>query len=213
MGVLFDCDGVLVKSERLVCEIEVELLGRWGWELTAEDARRLFKGKPFAAIAAAVADRLGDRLPADWMYHWAMETANGFRKRLQEVEGVRAVIEKVVGAGLPTCVASQSPQPRAELSLGVCDLERYFEGRVFTSSLVQRPKPAPDLFLFAAEKIGVEPAQCTVSEDSPSGVVAARAANMRVLGYAADEDAARLQEAGAEVFSSMAEVPALLGLT
>ena len=212
MGVIFDCDGVLVASERLVCRIEAKLLGRWGWQATAEELRERFKGKAFLRLAQEVRREVGEGLPEDWMYQWAMETANGFRRELQEIPGVRAVIEAVVAAGCPTCVASQSPQARAELSLGVCDLERYFAGRVYTSSMVARPKPAPDLFLFAAEQLGLAPASCTVIEDSPSGVRGAVAAGMRVLGYAADEDAGRLAEAGAEVFYDMAEVPALLGL-
>lgn len=203
---------MLVQSERLVCEIEQVLLAGWGWELSTDEIRAQFKGKPFAKISQIVAERVGDRLPRDWMYHWAMATANGFRKRLKTVPGVRALIEAVRAQPLPCCVASQSPLARVELSLGVCDLERYFEGRVFTASMVRRPKPAPDLFLYAAAQLGVESKTCTVIEDSPSGVEGARAAGMRVLGYAADEDPERLAAAGAEVFFNMDEAPRLLGL-
>lgn len=210
MAIIFDCDGVLVQSERLVSDIERVLLARWGWELNAEEIRSHFKGKSFANIAEIVRKNVGDRLPNDWMYHWAMETANGFRKRLQLVPGVRELIEQVLSRELPCCVASQSPLARVELSIGVCDLERYFEGRVFSSSMVPRPKPAPDLFLFAAKQLGVQPEDCTVIEDSPSGVRAAVAAGMRVFGYAADEDQERLAEAGAEVFFEMSEVPRLM---
>ncbi len=209
---IFDCDGVLVSSERLVCRIEATLLSRWGWQVGEQELRRRFKGKSFLRIAEEVERQLGPALPADWMYQWAMETANGFRRHLSEVPGVRAVVEAVVASGRPTCVASQSPQARAELSLGVCDLERYFGGRVYTSSMVARPKPAPDLFLFAAAQLGVQAEQCVVIEDSPSGVRGAIAAGMRVLGYAADEDAAALESAGAEVFHDMTHAPHLLGL-
>lgn len=212
MGIIFDCDGVLVVSERLVCEIEQVLLAEWGWEQTTEQLRSRFKGKAFLDIAKVLQEELGERLPADWMYQWAMGTANGFRRHLKEVPGVRNVIEAVHAAGMPCSVASQSPSSRVELSLGVCDLERYFGGKVFTSSMVEHPKPAPDLFLLAAEKMGVQPEQCTVIEDSPSGVRGAKAAGMRVLGYAADEDRSRLEAAGAEIFVDMAEVPGLLGL-
>jgi len=116
----------------------------------------------------------------------------------------------VLEAGRSVCVASQSPSPRVRLSLGVCDLSRYFGGRVFTASQVARPKPAPDLFLYAAAQLGVAPERCTVIEDSPSGVRAAVAAGMRVFGYAADENAERLAAAGAATFYDMAELPSLI---
>jgi beta-phosphoglucomutase-like phosphatase (HAD superfamily) len=96
------------------------------------------------------------------------------------------------------------------LSLEVSGLAQYFGGRVFTASMVGRPKPAPDLFLYAAKQIGVDARSCVVIEDSPSGAAAAVAAGMDVLGYAADSDADRLAAAGAEVFREMGEVPELL---
>jgi HAD superfamily hydrolase (TIGR01509 family) len=211
-AVIFDCDGVLVDSERLVCQIESQLLTEWGWPMTPAEARATFKGRAFPAIAAMIEERLKGRLPEYWTYFWAMETANLFCEQLAEIPGVRAVIEAVVAANIPTCVASQSPMPRVKISLGACDLARYFKERVFTSSMVERPKPAPDLFLFAAKKLGVAPERCTVIEDSPSGVAAAKAANMQVFGYAADENAERLAAAGATLFQTMTELPQLLNL-
>jgi beta-phosphoglucomutase-like phosphatase (HAD superfamily) len=210
MAIIFDCDGVLVDSERLVCRIEAELLSAWGWACTPEELRTEFKGCAFPDMARIIERRLAGRLPVDWMYLWAMETANGFRVSLREVRGVRSVLELLSATRQPVCVASQSPLPRVRLSLGVCDLARYFGPHVFTASMVARPKPAPDLFLHAAAQLGVAPERCTVIEDSPSGVRAAVAAGMRVLGYAGDEDAARLAAAGAQAFSDMAELPQLI---
>jgi HAD superfamily hydrolase (TIGR01509 family) len=210
MAVIFDCDGVLVDSERLVSRLESALLTRWGWPLTAGQARAEFKGRAFPDIARQIEARLRERLPADWMYTWAMETASVFCDELREIGGVRSVIEQLIRAGRPLAVASQSPLPRVRLSLRVTNLARYFDGRVFTSSMVARPKPAPDLFLHAARALGVVPAACTVIEDSPSGVRAAVAAGMRVFGYAADEDRERLREAGALPFQTMVELGELL---
>lgn len=212
-AIIFDCDGVLVDSERLVCRVESELLTAWGWPLTPEQARAEFKSRAFPSIAASIEERLRGKLPPDWMYLWAMETAALFQRELREVAGVRPVLDASSRAGVPMCVASQSPPPRVKLSLGLTDLARYFDGRVFTSSMVAHPKPAPDLFLHAARALEVSPERCVVIEDSPSGARAAIAAGMRVLGYAADEDAARLEAAGARVFYEMAELPALLGET
>lgn len=209
-AIIFDCDGVLVDSERLVCRVESELLTGWGWPLTPEQARTEFKSRAFPDIAASIEERLQGKLPPDWMYLWAMETAALFQRELREITGVRAVVELLSRAQVPMCVASQSPPPRVKLSLAVTNFARYFEGRVFTSSMVARPKPAPDLFLHAAAALDVSPEQCIVIEDSPSGARAAIAAGMRVLGYAADEDAARLAGAGAEVFYEMAELQGLI---
>ena len=141
MAVLFDCDGVLVDSERLVCRVEAELLTRWGWPLSASEMRAQFQGHTFASLARRIEQQLGDKLPADWMYLWAMETAELVRAELREISGVRAVLEQLVGQGTPIGVASQSPLPRVRISLGVCDLGRYFGTRVFSSSMVARPKP------------------------------------------------------------------------
>jgi HAD superfamily hydrolase (TIGR01509 family) len=208
--IIFDCDGVLVDSERVVCRIEAELLTGWGWPRTPQQHRDEFKGCSFPDMARSIEQRLAGRLPSDWMYVWAMETANLFRAELREVRGVRALIEQLLEARRPVCVASQSPLPRVRFSLGVCDLSRYFGTCVFTASMVARPKPAPDLFLYAASQLGVAPERCTVIEDSPSGVRAAVAAGMRVFGYAADENAERLAAAGAVPFYDMAELPSLI---
>jgi HAD superfamily hydrolase (TIGR01509 family) len=209
-AIIFDCDGVLVDSERLVCRVESELLTGWGWPLTPEQSRAEFKSRAFPDIAASIEERLRGKLPPDWMYLWAMETAALFQRELREIAGVRPVLDALSRAQVPMCVASQSPPPRVKLSLGLTDLARYFEGRVFTSSMVARPKPAPDLFLHAAAALGVSPERCIVIEDSASGARAAVNAGMRVLGYAADEDAERLEAAGARVFYEMAELPALI---
>jgi len=210
MAVLFDCDGVLVDSERLVCRVEAELLTRWGWRLSASEVRAQFQGRSFRSIASSIEQTLAGSLPHDWMYHWAMETAELFRAELREVPGVRAVLEQLVGQGTPLGVASQSPLPRVRLSLGVCDLGRYFGTRVFSASMVTRPKPAPDLYLYAAAQLGEAPEHCLVIEDSATGVRAAVAAGMRVFGYAADADASALAAAWARPFTDMAELLELI---
>jgi HAD superfamily hydrolase (TIGR01509 family) len=210
MAVIFDCDGVLVDGERWVCQVEARLLSEWGWPMTADDARTEFKGRAFPSIARSIEERLGGCLPEHWTYLWAMETASHFQAELREIVGVRAILERLIERGSSLCVASQSPLPRVTLSLGICDLSRYFRGSIFTSSMVARPKPAPDLFLHAAARLGAAPAECTVIEDSPSGVRAARAANMRVLGFAADENAEGLAAEGATPFFDMAELSGLL---
>lgn len=211
MMVIFDCDGVLVESEAIVNRVERELLADWGWTLAESEVRSLFKGRVFADVARLIEQNVPRPLPDDWIYVLAMQTAREFGKHLREVPGVRAVIELCLGRGVPICVASQSSLPRVLLSLELCDLQRYFGERVFTASMVARPKPAPDLFLHAARALGVAAPLCVVIEDSPSGVAAAVAAGMTVFGFAADEDAGRLQAAGATTFTRMSELAELLG--
>src|SRR4051812_10255535 len=104
VSIIFDCDGVLVDSERLVCRIEAELLTAWGWPRTPQQHRDEFKGCSFPDMARSIEQRLAGRLPVDWMYLWAMETANLFRAELREVPGVRPVIECLLAAGRPVCV-------------------------------------------------------------------------------------------------------------
>jgi HAD superfamily hydrolase (TIGR01509 family) len=201
--VIFDCDGVLVDSEPLANRIEADYFTRLGAPMSAEEACAQFKGKTVEQVALALEARIGRDLSPEFGYEWAMATALGFVEELRPVPGVRELIEKVQTGGIATCVASQSPLPRVRLSLRVTGLEKYFGDNVFTAGMVANPKPAPDLFLFAAQRMGVSPAETIVIEDSPSGVQAARAAGMRVYGYAANESAAALESAGACVFFSM----------
>jgi HAD superfamily hydrolase (TIGR01509 family) len=209
-AVIFDCDGVLVASERLVNDIEARLLSGLGLTLSAEEARARCKGRTVAEIAAALESQLQQRLPAEWCYEWGIYTALGFVKGLQPVPGVRGVLDRLAGRGTPLCVASQAPLPRVALCLQITDLARYFEDRVVTAALVPRPKPFPDVFLFAAARMGVEPGRCAVIEDSASGVAAAAAAGMPVFGYAADEDPRALTMAGATIFDHMDQLSLLL---
>lgn len=201
--VIFDCDGVLVDSEMLVSRIEADYFTALGAPMTAQDVWAQFKGRTVEQVTEALEARIGRRLTPEFGYDLGMMTAFGLVEKLQPVPGVRELIESVQAAGIATCVASQSPLPRVRLSLRVTSLDKYFGGNVFTASMVASPKPAPDLFLFAAQRMGVLPADTIVIEDSPSGVIAARAAGMRVYGYAADESAAALESAGASVFFSM----------
>lgn len=201
--VIFDCDGVLVDSEPLVNRIEAAYFTGLGAPMTAQEAGAAFKGKTVEQVATALEERIGRTLSPEFGYEWGMTTALGLVRELEPVPGIKELIERVRSAGTAICVASQSPLPRVRLSLYLTGLDGYFAENVFTASMVENPKPAPDLFLFAARRMGASPERTIVIEDSPSGVLAARAAGMRVFGYAADENAGALQSAGATVFYAM----------
>lgn len=210
--VIFDCDGVLVDSERLVSRLEAGLISNLGLPIDEEQARVMFKSKTIAQTAQLIEQQLGRPLPAAWVYDWGFEVAALFERELKAVPGVMDVVQALAQANVPLCVASQSPAERIALSLNVTGLATYFRERMYSASMVKCPKPAPDLFLFAAAQMATDPSRCVVIEDSPSGVIGARAAGMDVFGYAGDEDAQALAAAGATVFNSMSELPPLLGL-
>ncbi|MFI5306532.1 MAG: HAD family hydrolase [Polyangiales bacterium] len=210
--VIFDCDGVLVDSERLVCRVESEHMSELGVALDPQATSALLMGKTLDQVLSSIEEKLGRALSPAWSYRLAMSVASAFVRELQPVPLVRQVLERLQRHAAPMCVASQSLLPRVRLSLRVTGLDAFFGERVYTASMVARPKPAPDLFLYAATQMGVEPSACAVIEDSPSGVTAARAAGMTVFGYAGSEEPAPLARAGARVFASMADLPELLGL-
>ena len=211
--VLFDCDGVLVDSERITVAVEARLLTSLGWPITPEEVVRRWMGRTGSAQVAEVAERLGPEAAERYDAESTAEVHRAFRTELTEVDGISSLVDHLEAAGVPTCVASSGTHTRMAATLGITGLRERFDGRIFSASEVGRGKPAPDLFLHAAARMGAAPAGCVVIEDSPYGVQAGVAAGMRVLGYGGGlVDADVLAGAGAEVFGHMSEVPALLGV-
>ncbi len=210
--VVFDCDGVLVDSEPIANRVMAEAVTALGWPLTTEDCIVRFKGHHFDTVIAAVEARLGRPVPEDWVANLRAATGAAFERELRPVPGVLKALDALAESGLAACVASQGPPEKMAVSLGATGLRAGFDGRIFSAYQVERGKPHPDLFLFAAQTMGVAPRACVVIEDSPLGVAAARAAGMNVLGFAPEGDGADLAAAGARRFRDMAELPGLLGL-
>lgn len=211
--VIFDCDGVLIDSEPVVNGVEAELLTALGFPLTPKEARGMFKEKTVGEVVTIVEEHIGRQVSHEWIYDWGMATALGLVHELRAVEGVRDIVETLVARQRAICVASQSPPARVALSLRLTGLDHFFDNRVYTASMVTNPKPAPDLFLYAAQRCGIPPSACVVIEDSPTGVAAAVAAGMLAFGFAEREDAHRLAAAGAtQVFHAMHELRPLLEL-
>jgi HAD superfamily hydrolase (TIGR01509 family) len=213
--VIFDCDGVLVDSEEISSAVLAQTLTGYGLPTTLVDARRDYEGLLLRDIDARARAKLGGPLPDDWIERFQAERSNVFRRELEPVAGAGEAVEAIRAAGVPVCVASQGMIEKTRLSLALTGLDRLFsDDALFSAWLVERGKPFPDLFLHAAETMGVQADRCAVVEDSVSGVTAAVAAGMRVIGYAADGDghAGALRDVGAEVVGSMGDVPAVLGL-
>ena len=206
--VIFDCDGVLVDSERLTHQVVVDMLAEHGVALGFDEAVDRFIGMSMANGLVQLKALLGGELPADFLPEMGRRTRAAFRAGLTAVPGVEAVLD---GLQRPFCVASNGNHAKVNFTLGHTGLLPRFTGRIFTADDVAHPKPAPDLFLLAARTLGALPAHTTVVEDTPTGVAAARAAGMRVIGFAAMTPAPRLQAAGADAIAQdMATVAALL---
>ncbi|OGI68652.1 MAG: haloacid dehalogenase [Candidatus Muproteobacteria bacterium RBG_16_60_9] len=208
--VIFDCDGVLVDSERLAIKIDIAVLARLGWPLTEAEVIERFVGVSDAHFRRAIESHLGRALPDDWDAEFHPLYRNAFMKELRPVEGIVDALDRI---SLPTCVASSGAHEKMRFTLGLTGLYDKFHGRIFSATEVPQGKPAPDLFLYAAERMGVSPGACAVVEDSATGVAAARAAGMSVFAYAGGvTPAAKLAGPRTIVFEHMSELPDLLDL-
>jgi HAD superfamily hydrolase (TIGR01509 family) len=212
--VIFDCDGVLIDSERLAVKVDVQVLHELGWPLTEAEVIERFVGRSDRDAQTAIEDHLGRRLPPGWDEQFKPLYEEAFAAKLTPVDGVVQALDQIM---LPTCVASSGTHDHLRYTLGLTDLYARFEGRIFSAEDVANGKPAPDLFLHAAERMATEPVGCVVVEDSRPGVEAARAAGMRVLAYAGGlSAAAALDGPDTIVFADMRDLPNLidqLGLT
>ncbi|GGT46619.1 HAD family hydrolase [Streptomyces chromofuscus] len=209
--VIFDNDGVLVDSEPISNRHLAAYLTELGHPTTYEDSIRDYMGSAMHRIHEVILERSGQRLPEDFddVFHARVFTA--FERELTAVSGAGEVLEKLAAEGVPYCVASSGSHERIRVGHRATGLDRWFDDeRIFSSQDVGRGKPAPDLFLYAAERMGVAPERCVVVEDSPLGVRAAVAAGMDVYGFTAMTPPAKL--AGAKgLFSEMGELLGLLG--
>jgi len=210
--VIFDCDGVLVDSESIANRIMAEAITATGIAMTYEECRARFVGGTLQRVIDTVEAWRGKPLPPGWREDFEARRNEAFRSELKPVRGVAGVLEAVRASGTPFCVASSGSPDKMKLTLGLTGLQGYFDGRVFSATMVARGKPAPDLFLYAAERMGRPPADCTVVEDSLMGVTAGVAAGMRVLAYTVESDAEALEAAGGLPFDDMAALPGLLGI-
>ncbi|ELP66688.1 HAD family hydrolase [Streptomyces turgidiscabies] len=208
--VIFDNDGVLVDSEAISNTLLAAYLTELGHPTSYEDSLRDYMGSAMHRVHDLVEERSGRRLPDDFDDVFHSRVFGAFERELQPVAGVVDVLEKLAADGVPYCVASSGSHERIRVGHRTTGLDRWFDARrVFSAEDVGRGKPAPDLFLHAAERMGVAADRCVVVEDSPLGVRAAVAAGMDVLGFTAMTPAERLVGA-TQLFGSMGELADLL---
>jgi HAD superfamily hydrolase (TIGR01509 family) len=207
--VIFDCDGVLIDSERLAVRTEAAILSALGWPLTEADIVERFVGRSAAYMHREIEQQLGRSV--DWEAEFESRYRDVFERELVPVPGVMEVLAQLEQSGTLMCVASSGSHEKMAFTLGLTGLLDRFEGRIFSADEVENGKPAPDVFLHAAEKMGVPPDRCAVVEDSVSGVTAALAAQMAVFAFAGGVTAASsLSLESAVVFDDMRGLPGLL---
>lgn len=230
MLVIFDCDGVLVDSEILAAEVLSECFQEEGLHLTAEDVIEAYRGKSVpdcVAVASVALVRLPHwqgfaeaekltRAAAFWR-NMQLRTLDACRDRLQPIPGVEDVLKALQAQSIPFAVASNGKHEKMAITLEITGLLPYVRGRVFSFEDVARGKPAPDLFLFAAKTLGVDPEDAIVIEDSLTGIQAALAAGMRPLAFCPPEADGRdnvllpqVQSIGVKWFTHMDQLAALL---
>jgi HAD superfamily hydrolase (TIGR01509 family) len=206
--IIFDCDGVLVDSEMLSCQCLADALTRIGLPTSRDDVLERFLGRSFSAVETHHLATVGRPLPAAFRHELLRDLETAFRRALKPMPDIRSVLDSLER---PYCLASSSDPQRIRVTLEVTGLGDYFGDRIYDASMVARGKPAPDLFLHAAEQMKSDPDQTLVIEDTETGVLAGKAAGMTVWGFVGgshnrDDAGRRLREAGADrVFASMSE--------
>ena len=212
-AVIFDCDGVLVDSERLMNREFSGMLNEIGLPYTPEETTRTFMGRSMKSCMQIVESQLGRAVPDDFFTELDRRAYAAFAESLTPVDGVASVLDALDRAGTPYAVASSGSHDKMRMTLGLTGLLPRLAGRITSATEVTHGKPAPDVFLLAAERLRVPPDECVVIEDSLLGIEAALAANMRVIGFAAMIDPIDMRAAGATwVAQSMQDARTLLAL-
>lgn len=180
---IFDCDGVLVDSEVLAVKAEERVLAEVGFPMTSDEIVNTCVGLSYPAMMALLEERFAKPVPDGLEERIQAEAISLFPTELREIEGVT---DFLASSDLPRCVASSGTPDRIALSLGLTGLDQAFQSdAIFSATMVENGKPAPDLFLHAANQMGFAPEDCVVIEDSPHGVAAARSAGMSVIAFTA----------------------------
>ena len=209
--VIFDCDGVLVDSERATNEVLVAKLGRYGFHVKIEEAFKLFVGGTMAGLRDTAMAQGAD-LPDNWLDEIYAEMFARLHQGVDLVPGIVAVLDRLDARGIPYGVGSNGPPEKMQITLGGNNVMDRFNGHVYSAHTIGIAKPDPGLYLHVAAQFGIAPAQTAVIEDSATGAKAARLAGMRCFGYAADMPRKGLSDQGAICFDDMADLPDLLNL-
>jgi len=178
--VIFDCDGVLIDSEIISAEVLIEKLSVFGITIDVEYIQEHFLGFSFSSVKEKIYNAFNVKLEDSFEHEYRLALLENFETNLKTTVGIKQILENL---DVPFCLATSSSPKRTEKALNIVALTTYFENTVFTASEVKNGKPAPDLFLHAAQSMNIEPKHCLVIEDSLAGVTAAITAGMQAIHY------------------------------
>lgn len=210
-SIIFDCDGVLVDTERVMIAVLLEMASEFGAAaMDLDEAVFAFSGRHIQETINVLEKRAGRTFPHDFEQDFRARAYNRFRQEVKPMPGVHELLKDLK---VPYCVASSGPRDKIVLNLGLTGLLRYFpENHIFSSYEINSWKPDPGIFLHAATNMGFEPASTAVVEDSVAGVEAAVRGGFNVFAISTDANRHELVERGATTFGHMHELPGLLGL-
>ncbi len=217
-AVLFDCDGVLVDSEPITNGVLRDMLAQQGWQMSAQECFATFVGHAVIDQAPLIEKHTGKPVTAQWLTAFRAQRDAALQAQLQAVNHVHAAVQALHAAtGQRIAVASGADHGKVILQLTKVDLLHYFEGRTFSGMEQARNKPHPDVYLAAAQALGVPIAHCAVIEDTPNGARAGVAAGAQVFGYVPTEglmdNTEALRAVGVQhIFQTMADLPGLLAI-
>ena len=204
--IIFDCDGVLVDSERIANTVFAQVLNEeCGFNFTLDDMFKTFVGHSSKQCMAIIEQMLGSPAPDKLEQRYKDDINQALAKDVVAVSGIEQAINQLT---IPYCVASSGSYEKMHTTLGKTGLLPYFSDKLFSTSDVKQGKPAPDIYLHAAKAMGVSaPSKCLVIEDSPLGVMGGAAAGMTVFGYSELMCKQRLKDAGAHLtFNNMGDL-------
>ena len=205
--VIFDCDGVLVDSEPVSIQVLVDIANEHGANIDLLYGMKHFKGSFFTACKRKIAALTEKELPDDLEDQYRQRSFEAFKKEMKPVEGIKHVLENLE---VPFCVASSGPEDKIQLNLGLTGLLPHFEDKIFSCYSIQKWKPDPAVFLWAAETMGFKPEECVVIEDSLSGVRAAKQGGFDVFGFVAHDYNNELKSEATLTFDSMGKLLSML---
>ena len=205
--VIFDCDGVLVDSEPISNRVLADLLTEIGLPTTLEQSLGLFLGKSWKDNFLIIQERLGRTPPQELYEIYTNRMYQAFEAELKPIPGIESALDQIY---LKTCVASSGPHMKIRKTLGFTGLLPRFENHIFSADDVENGKPAPDLFLYACEKMGSKSSSSVVVEDALPGVKSAVSAGMTVLAYTPSGDVNDLKKHGVATFEDMLQLPNIL---
>ncbi|WP_299102796.1 HAD family hydrolase [uncultured Winogradskyella sp.] len=205
--VIFDCDGVLVDSEPIGNQVMVDMANELGAQINLDYAYQHFKGNSFHKCENLISELIGKDLPTNFESEYRRRSFEKFKSDIKPVEGVSDVIKHL---NLPFCVASSGPENKIQLNLELTGLWSYFKANVFSCYGVQKWKPDPAVFLWAAKTMGFQPEECVVIEDSVIGVNAAVNGGFDVFGFTAHDYNHQLNSKATKTFNDMADLLPLI---